>query len=249
MRTHRVSTRIFSSPFVLVLALAVAIGAGDVMAQEKAQSNVKTEAAAATPEVQAVQNVSLARDLAAYGQRVKSPEALAVAAQILLDNPTRDVEAEKKEETGQGEPGEGAAKSGVSQPDLDAVKLLAEAEGMASGNQTALALVRELKGRATVKTRGRVGGAAQRRDRVSARSIDTYDVSFYGGRPSIVRVSGDGDTDLDLYVYDQNGNLIASDTDSSDECLVMWTPRWTGRFRIKISNLGRMYNNYMLLTN
>lgn len=247
MRTLRCSMGALLCLFTV--AVAVAIGGGGVTAQEKTQSNVKTEAAAATPEVQAVQSVSLARDLAAYGQRAKSPEALAVAAQILLDNPTRDMQAEKQEEAGQEKPAEGAAKADVAQPSLDPAKLLTEAEGMAAGNQTTLTLIRELKSRATVKTRGRSGGPAQRRDRVSARSTDIYNVTFQGGRPAIIRVSGDGDTDLDLYVYDENGNLIVSDTDTTDECLVMWTPRWTGRFRIKVSNMGRIYNNYILLTN
>ena len=67
-------------------------------------------------------------------------------------------------------------------------------------------------------------------------------------RPNDVTVAilGDGDTDLDLYVYDENGNEIVSDTDGTDQCYVSWYPKWAGQFRIEIKNLGRVSNQYCL---
>ena len=76
-----------------------------------------------------------------------------------------------------------------------------------------------------------------------------YTLNFKGGQIAAIRVSGDGDTDLDLYVYDERGNLIASDTDRSDECVVAWTPRWTGPFIVRVKNLGGVYNRYRMITN
>lgn len=64
-----------------------------------------------------------------------------------------------------------------------------------------------------------------------------------------ILVSGDGDTDLDLYVYDENGNYITSDADYTDDCYVRFYPAWTGQFRLKIVNRGGIYNNYVILTN
>lgn len=83
-------------------------------------------------------------------------------------------------------------------------------------------------------------------ERVKARSTDRYTHRFYSGETVYIGVRGDGDTDLDLYVYDENGNLIDSDTDSGDDCLCIFTPKWTGRFTIMVKNLGDIYNEYRI---
>jgi len=100
-----------------------------------------------------------------------------------------------------------------------------------------------------VRPLGRVGGTTHHRDQVEAQMTDVYRITFVRGESAVVRVIGDGDTDLDLYVYDENGRLVAEDSDSTDYCVVSWTPRWTGTFTVKIVNLGRVYNAYTLTTN
>ncbi|MCA9068784.1 MAG: hypothetical protein KDA84_07670 [Planctomycetaceae bacterium] len=79
---------------------------------------------------------------------------------------------------------------------------------------------------------------------VRAYSSDIYSVTFRGGERGTILVSGDGDTDLDLYVYDQNGRLLGSDTDYSDDCVVVIYPRWTQTVRIVVKNRGSVYNRY-----
>lgn len=96
---------------------------------------------------------------------------------------------------------------------------------------------------------GAVGGPRVNHTDVLAHSTDRYTIAFRAGEVARITVDGDGDTDLDLYVYDENGNLIASDTDRTDYCVVRWTPRWTGVFRIKVRNLGSVYNHYHFRTN
>jgi hypothetical protein len=87
-------------------------------------------------------------------------------------------------------------------------------------------------------------------DSVRAGGTDSYrDLRFVGGEVARVAVVGDGDTDLDLYVYDENGNEIVRDDDYTDRCVVQFNPRWTGRFIIKIVNRGSVYNRYALMTN
>jgi hypothetical protein len=81
-------------------------------------------------------------------------------------------------------------------------------------------------------------------DIVNAVTTDVYHETFRAGETALITVSGDGDTDLDLYVYDENGYLIASDTDLTDQCVVSFTPLWTGSFTIKVRNLGSVWNAY-----
>jgi hypothetical protein len=91
-----------------------------------------------------------------------------------------------------------------------------------------------------------VAGADWLEDNVQAYSTNIYRVSFYGGELARVRVIGDGDTDLDLYVLDENGHVVAADTDYTDTCVVVWQPRWTGRFTIRVVNCGSVYNHFAL---
>ena len=79
---------------------------------------------------------------------------------------------------------------------------------------------------------------------VKAKTTDVYDVTLRRGETFYIYVSGDGDTDLDLYIYDENGNLIDSDLEIRDSCLCSVTPKWTGKFKVKIKNLGNVYNRY-----
>jgi hypothetical protein len=92
-----------------------------------------------------------------------------------------------------------------------------------------------------------VGGPKLDVVRVPAYGSVTYEVTFYGGAPAGVLVEGDGDTDLDLYIYDEGGHLVASDDDDTDRCVALWTPRWTGKFTIKIVNRGSVYNQATVL--
>jgi hypothetical protein len=91
-----------------------------------------------------------------------------------------------------------------------------------------------------------VGGALHRTTSVDALGTDSFQATFRGGELAIVMVRGDGDTDLDLYVYDEAGKLVASDTDLTDQCVVTWVPRWTGRFIIRVVNRGYVSNLYRI---
>jgi hypothetical protein len=96
---------------------------------------------------------------------------------------------------------------------------------------------------------GRLGGAATHFDRLEALRTHVYNISFRGDAFAEIAVSGDGDTDLDLYVYDEFGHLVASDVDATDDCYVSWTPVFTGSFRVEVRNEGYVYNEYVLATN
>ena len=93
---------------------------------------------------------------------------------------------------------------------------------------------------------GPVGGPKYDVHCVTAYSTDTFYVTFRGYEDAAVLISGDGGTDLDLFVYDANGNLISADTDGSDDCVVRFMPYRTGTFRIEVRNLGCVYNRYAI---
>lgn len=79
--------------------------------------------------------------------------------------------------------------------------------------------------------------------------VDAYDVEFVGGELAEVGVVGAGVSDLDLYVYDASGELVASDTSLSDFCLVQFTPEETGVYRIVVENYGGDLTVYDIVTN
>jgi hypothetical protein len=96
---------------------------------------------------------------------------------------------------------------------------------------------------------GAVGGPKAGDYRLNANSYRTFSVGFRANEVARIALKGDGDTDLDLFVYDELGNLVASDDDYSDLCVVEWTPRWTGNFTIKIVNHGTVYSDFTIRTN
>jgi hypothetical protein len=96
---------------------------------------------------------------------------------------------------------------------------------------------------------GAVPGPSAHIDRVNAYSTDVYDIVFEAWKDAVIYIEGDGDTDLDLYVYDQYGNEVCSDTDYSDIMYCAWMPTSTARYRLRIENLGGVWNEYNLRTN
>jgi hypothetical protein len=84
-----------------------------------------------------------------------------------------------------------------------------------------------------------------RTDRVLAYDTDTWRVWAPSGQTRVT-VSGDGDTDLDCWVYDRFGRLLGSDTDSTDLCIMQFRNPTGGDLTIRIQNLGDVYNQYDL---
>jgi hypothetical protein len=195
------------------------------------------------PQSEAVSRIRLANQLARYGYQTYSASALIEAAQILSEIETQ---ALKPESFTQGEGDEVAKSSG--NPEFTLENLIADAKKFADGDQTLLALADRVKVTPD-ESRGRLGGPGRGVYRVPAGSTDRFVIAFKYGIPAEIFVSGDGDTDLDLYVYDENGNLITGDDDYSDDCYVCWTPAWTGNFVVNVVNRGRVYNEYLMVTN
>ncbi len=184
---------------------------------------------------------TLALQLSAYGVATKDPVALALAAKMM-------------KEVGKGHPGPvpashtgsktGAkpAEAGLTTPEA----VLAEARKLAHGNKTQLAMIDSV---ASSQVKGREGGPADHYDQVLAGGTDSYPAIFMAHDAAEIGISGDHSTDLDLYVYDENNNLICSSASAGDTEYCNWTPRWTGAFTVKVVNRGNVANNYEIITN
>lgn len=189
--------------------------------------------------------VKLANQVLRYGYENKSTLALLDALQIFSENPTQAFKASKEGEAVDESKTDGK-KAKVS---FDYESVLADAKAFADGDPNLLALIDNIDAEAKGAQRGNINGPSRDYSAVNGKSYINYTASFVANELAEVLVSGDGDTDLDLYVYDSNGNLIASDTDYSDDCYVRWIPAWTGRYTIRIVNRGPVYNRFVILTN
>lgn len=189
------------------------------------------------------QQLELAGQLVRYGYQTKAALPLIQALQIYKSLNVVEASDERSKQSQGTEVATGLTKTDL--VSFNEAQLIADATKYADGNKTLLALIKDTE----KSTRGAYPGPVRKVDRVLGGYTDTWTIKFRGGEEAIVVVSGDGDTDLDVYVYDENNNLITSDCDNSDDCVVSFTPRWTGTFYIKIKNLGRVYNDYLLVTN
>lgn len=204
--------------------------------EEKPASDKK-----ASPELAALQT---AAGLAKYGYENYSATALIEAARIIAETPVQDLDA-------QGTPSE--AQTVTEKPTrlrLNPEELLADAQKYAGKDKVVVNYAKQVE--KIVKgggTRGAVGGPRYGEGRVYGKTYTDYEIKFWASELAEVIVIGDGDNDLDLYIYDQNGNLIASDTDYTDQCVCRWVPAWTGTFRIRIVNRGAIYSDFAIATN
>lgn len=185
----------------------------------------------------------LAYQAAKFGRENKSPDALIFAASILKTTVTDKIMLEKSEEGGQAD-----AEKKESINKLTADAFLADAKILAKKDRNLLGRIITVSKMKPDK-KGAMGGPKRATTEVRAYATDVITLRFRGGEAAIISLSGDGDTDLDLYVYDENGNLVASDTSGKDDCRVRFFPKTTGNFKIKVKNLGNVYNRYLFVTN
>jgi hypothetical protein len=77
----------------------------------------------------------------------------------------------------------------------------------------------------------------------------TYSGVFRSNQNSFAELIGSGASDLDIFVYDENWNLIdVSDTTSAYE-YARWNPTWTGVFHVKVYNYGSRASSFDLYAN
>jgi hypothetical protein len=224
---------------IFTLLIATTASVNILYSQEKQSVTIEKEGEIVAPS-KSMQTIVLAGQLAKYGYENNSASALIQAAELYLSAGMTEFKPVSLEKGG----GEETTKDEY--VSHNPKQILADAIVLAEDDAILLAMIDKLE---KSKIRGAVGGPQIGEFRVFAHSTDSYVVKFYANEPASVILSGDGDTDLDLYVYDENGNLIGKDDDYSDDCIVTWNPLWTGNFVIKVVNIGNIYNHYVIATN
>ena len=232
--------KMFINPLVVtVVFLPLCIGAFTGVEATEEADKVNVEESAKNKPDDNITYLTVSAELATIARDKKDSVLMLAAARLEAMAATK---AETKDKTTEGE-----AKT-EDKEKTEKAALYALAEEYAGSNESLLALIGDSK-KGAESMRGRRPGPARHRDTVGVGRTDVYWETFAGGKYAEVSVVGDGDTDLDLYIYDENGNLICRDTGYGDWPSCHWWPQWTGQFRIRIENLGRVYNNYTLYTN
>jgi hypothetical protein len=230
-----------------------------VQAQESEDNKTAVEEKIAEP--QGLTQAALAARLALEGQAKKSPLMLLVAADMLdeLKDSERSVEGVQSVTAGES----GAAAGEKVPPTLEPAQLRQRALSFAASDEERQMLQQWLDRpapRGLILEQGRNLKSLKVQDvtyKVLKAGVikpgekQTFtNVIFEGKKPAIVLVIGDGDGDLDLWVYDGNTDgLIGKDDDETSICRVAWTTRFEGPFRIEVANVGDIAEEYVVLVN
>lgn len=82
--------------------------------------------------------------------------------------------------------------------------------------------------------------------RINAYATRYHSYQMNRGETVKVQLTGDGDTDLDLYVYDENGKLISKSETYSDREYAYITANMRTSITVKVVNRDDVYNDYDL---
>ncbi|MBZ2189740.1 hypothetical protein K8B33_11575 [Alcanivorax sp. JB21] len=233
---------------IIVLSLGVSLlWACTDEAQESKEANVAPGKSEQTAANEALSLLQMSAQLAQLAVADEDAAMLAQAAKLRARVATEALEAEATQ--GESEQTGTESEKETSFEHMSAADMLELAREFAGDDETLLALIDGTLV-AEVRSRGMVGGARTIQDVVGAYSEVFYrNVYFEGGAPAEVLLIGDGDTDLDLIIYDEFGNVICASESMSDREYCAWQPRWTGAFTIEVSNFGSVWNAYILATN
>jgi hypothetical protein len=138
----------------------------------------------------------------------------------------------------------GADKSGVHP--RSAAALLQRARDRAQGRADLLALLEDI---AQERPRGIEQGPRLHTTVAPALGTHTYRESFRPDEPATVLIAGDGDSNLDLYVFDAAGRRICASEKLDDVEVCRWRPPASGAYTIHVVNRGRADNRYELRSN
>lgn len=225
-------------PLCLMLALALALHAPALRAEETGGPNVDP-AAQASPG--AVATLALAHELYALGKAQGDALTVLAAAKLAASVGAEAGNGLKKTTTGEAS---GEAAEGPRPPDAE--EMFALALDLAQHDELLTALVLDAQ---AVTGRGRIGGAVSHESGLAGGRTDTWEIPFKGREYAEISVIGGGGSNLDIVVTDENGNVICFEGGPEDVIYCDFVPVWDGFFYVAVENSGGAQNNYSLITN
>ena len=72
----------------------------------------------------------------------------------------------------------------------------------------------------------------------------SYDVVLREKEVSVFSIKGDGRSDLDCFIFDEQKIAIVKDEDEGDVCYLTVTPKWSGHFFFVVKNRGPAPDTY-----
>ena len=229
----------------MAAAILVALAVGPAIAADASKGpNVDPARRGSSPRTEAVAQAALADQVARHADRTRDVLAMIAAERMLGQTGPRAVNPEMRTE---GKPKATDPKAGAGTTrDTTLSGMLTRARQYAGGRHDLNGLVDDLeKTSAKVRKDGPARFAARIGDGVS----DVYTLSFRAEEPVMVAITGEGVSDLDLFVEDEAGNRVCASTGAGDDEICRWMPRRNGNFRVRVRNLGAVYNEYRLWSN
>ena len=182
----------------------------------------------------------LAQQLCDYGYAKKDPLSLLAAAKIISSNPVKEFVPKT---VASPEKTKGTAPTDPSVL-LNPQKLLDDAKKMSNNDPSIVALANQIT---FPKSKGSPQGVQVIYDYIEPGATKEYTCVFIATELAEVAVIGDGQADLDLYVYDMNNNLIVRDNRTLTDAYVSFYPTYTTTFTIKVKNVSNNYSSAFAL--
>lgn len=193
----------------------------------------------ATAATSPMERLVLAEELTTRGLASQDPLVLLMAARLKQLTPDREVQRPVLGAATQARPRNAPAPR-------SAEALLARVRTLAAQRPDLLALAEDI---AKERPRGLEGGPRTHRQVAAAAGTDTYIDNFRPGDSATVLITGDGESNLDLYVFDSGGRRICASEKLDDVEVCRWQPASPGRYRVQVVNRGRVENQYEMRSN
>lgn len=178
----------------------------------------------------AFHSLRLSAELARWGRSHGDAWALATAARLRRETPMQFVRRD----------GADAETADVSEAWLE------EALALGQADPRLVSFVEDVR---AIAFKGRQGGPKVSTGRLGAGLSHRFGERFVQGRPAVVYVEGDGDTDLSLQVRGPSGAVACADASPGDVKMCSWTASEAGGYAVEVLNRGRVENRYALATN